>query len=342
MNTRKAWRRRFSRGAMLVGGALAASACAEDAPLDTLNPAGPIARQIDGLWDVVFWLAVAVFVVVEGLIVVAIIRFRQRKGDDSKPEQTHGNTRLEIAWTIAPAILLAALAFPTVSTIFALAREPADAVPVTVTAHQWWWHFEYPEQDVVTANELHIPTGQPVRLTLRSDDIIHSFWVPRLAGKQDMVPGRTNHLNIEADEPGTYQGTCMEYCGLSHANMRFKVIAHDPADYERWLSEQLAPPAEPTSELEREGKRIFEAQACVGCHTIEGVSEATTGPNLTHFGSRTTFAGAIFRNDEESLREWLADAPGMKPGAKMPAGVAELGLTEDDITALVAYLQSLE
>lgn len=321
---------------------LSLSACAKNAPLDSLDPAGPVAREIDGLWTLVFGAAVAVFVLVEGLLVFSLFRFRQRKGDTSNPKQTHGNTRLEVAWTIVPALLLAVLAVPTVSTIWALAREPADAMPVTVTAHQWWWQYDYPEQEVVTANELHIPAGRRVLLTLRSNDIIHSFWVPRLAGKQDLIPGRENHLQLEADEPGTYLGTCAEYCGLSHANMRFAVIAHDPADFERWVAGQRRAAADPTGALALEGKRVFEAQACVGCHTIRGTKgEGTTGPDLTHFASREKFAGYIFDRDEASLREWLIDAPGVKPGSKMPAGVAELGLSDDDITALIAYLQGL-
>lgn len=318
--------------------ALAAAACARNAPLDSLSPAGPVARQIDDLWRLVFWAAVAVFVVVEGLIVVALVKFRHRPGDTGEPKQTHGNTRLEIAWTIAPALLLAVLAVPTMSTIWAMAREPEDPLRVTVTAHQWWWEYEYADEGLVTANELHIPAGRPVRLALESGDIIHSFWVPRLAGKQDLVPGRTNDLTIEADEPGRYAGTCAEYCGLSHANMRFMVVAHAPEDFERWMSDQLRPAVEPTDELALEGKRLFESQACVGCHTIRGTpAEAKEGPDLTHFASRDAFAGHIFDRSDENLREWLRDPPGVKPGSLMPA----LGLSDEQITALIAYLQGL-
>lgn len=334
--------RKLSLGALAAAFALLAGACARNAPLDSLQPEGPIARQIDGLWDVVFAAAVAVFVVVEGLIVLAVIRFRQRKGDTENPKQTHGNTPLEIAWTIAPALMLAVLAIPTVLTIFALAREPADSLHVTVTGQQWWWGYEYPEEKVITANELHIPTGRPVRISLESKDIIHSFWVPRLGGKQDVVPGRTNHVSIQADRPGSYAGTCTEYCGLSHANMRLKVIAHTPADFARWITEQRRPAAEPTSALARKGKQIFLARQCVTCHAIRGTAaKATTAPDLTHFADRSAFAGAIFTRNEENLRAWLRDAPARKPGSKMPAGIAEMGLTESDITALIAFLQGL-
>lgn len=327
-----------------VAFALLAGACAQNAPLDTLQPAGPIARQIDSLWDIVFAAAVIVFVIVEGLIVFAIFRFRHRKGDTTEPKQTHGNTRLEIGWTIAPAVLLLVLAFPTVATIFALARERPNSLHVDVSGHQWWWRYDYPEEKVVTANELHIPTGRPIRLALHSGDIIHSFWVPKLGGKQDVVPGRVNHVTIQADRPGEYQGTCAEYCGLSHANMRLKVFAHTPEDFERWVEAQLEDAARPRRGLAREGERIFQAKQCVTCHTIRfdgSKATGTTGPELTHFAARSTFAGAIFERTDEHLAAWLRDAPAQKPGSKMPAGISEMGLTERDIEALVAYLQSL-
>jgi cytochrome c oxidase subunit 2 len=321
-----------------------AGACAPNAPLDSLRPAGPIAREIDGLWKIVFYAAVAVFVLVEGLIVLALFRFRQRKGDTEAPVQTHGNTPLEIGWTIAPALILAVLAVPTVLTIFALAREKPNSLHVEVTGQQWWWRYEYKEEKVVTANELHIPTGRPIRLALHSNDIIHSFWVPRLGGKQDVVPARINHVTIQADRPGEYAGTCVEYCGLSHANMRLKVFAHTPEDFETWLDDQRQEARRPRSGLALEGERIFQRQQCVTCHTVRfdgSKAKGTTAPDLTHFASRTSFAGAIFERTNENLAEWLRDAPARKPGSKMPAGVATMGLSEDDITALVAYLQSL-
>jgi cytochrome c oxidase subunit 2 len=321
---------------------LAIGGCAHNAPLDTLRPAGPIAHEIKNLWDLVFYAAVVVFVIVEGLVIVLIVRFRQRKDDTSMPKQVHGNTRLEVGWTILPALLLAILAVPTVLTIFALAREPADAVRVNVRAQQWWWRYEYPGTGVVTANELHIPAGRKVLLSLTSRDIIHSWWSPRLAGKQDVVPGWTNHLTIEASQPGTYLGQCVEYCGLSHANMRLRVIAQTPADFEAWLANQAKPLAAQTTADAMAGKKVFLAQACTGCHTIRGTSaQGDVGPDLTHFATRDAFAGDIFPRNDHNLRLWLTDAPGEKPGSKMPAGVAQLGLTQKDITLLIAFLQSL-
>jgi cytochrome c oxidase subunit II len=337
MRPRTSWIR-----ALLVGVALLGAACARNAPLDTLRPAGPIAREIDGLWWVVFYMAAVVFVLVEGAFVFAMFRFRHRKGDTTEPKQTHGNTRLEIGWTIVPALVLATLALPTITTIFAIAREKPNSLHVTVTAQQWWWRYDYPDQKVTTANELHIPAGRPIRLTLKSADIIHSYWVPRLAGKQDVVPGRTNHLTIQADHPGTYAGTCVEYCGLSHANMRLKVIAQTPADFARWARNQRRDLMTPRSALAKKGETTFLAQQCVGCHTIRGTkAEGTVGPDLTHFATRTSFAGAIFERNRHNLRLWLSDAPAQKPGSKMPAGISQMGLSNDDITALIAFLQGL-
>jgi cytochrome c oxidase subunit 2 len=327
----------------LVAFALVTSACAKEAPLDWLRPKGPIARDIGSLWTIVFYAAVAVFFLVEGAIIYALFRFRERKGDTEAPRQTHGNTRLEVAWTIIPALLLAALAVPTLSGIFALAKEYPGALQVKVTAQQWWWAYEYSEEKVVTANELHIPTGRPVSLSLNSADIIHSFWVPALAGKQDVTPGRTNLLTIQADEPGEYHGTCVEFCGLSHANMRLRVYAHEPADFEAWVESQLTEASTPAGGLAAEGKRVFEEGQCVSCHTIRGTKgTGKTGPDLTHFASRWGFAGDLFVRNEKNLRAWLRDAPARKPGSKMPAGIADMGLTEDDITALIAYLDTLK
>jgi cytochrome c oxidase subunit II len=287
-------------------------------------------------------------VLVEGAIVFAALRFRRRKGDDSAPKQTHGNTRLELTWTIIPALLLASLAIPTVAGIFSLARVPKGALDIQVQAQQWWWKYNYPKQKGIdaaftNANELHIPVGRPIRLSLNSNDVIHSYWVPALAGKQDVVPSRTNHLNIEAPHPGTYLGTCVEFCGLSHANMRLRVIAQEPADFEKWAANQAQNLMMPTSALGRKGMKVFLAQQCVGCHTIRGTAAAgNVGPDLTHVATRETFAGGIFAFNTHNLRLWLTDAPAEKPGSKMPAGVATMGLSHSDINALIAFLEGLK
>jgi cytochrome c oxidase subunit II len=324
-----------------------ATSCAKHAPLDTLQPKSPIADEIYGLWNLVFIIAVVVFFLVEGALVYVLFRFRRRKGDTSSPVQTHGSTPLELTWTIIPVVLLAVVAFPTLGSIWSLAKEPKGALKVEVTGAQWWWKYHYPKQQGIskafdTANELHIPTGKKVRLTLKSADVIHSYWPPALAGKQDLVPGRTNHLTIDAARPGTYEGTCTEYCGLSHANMRLKVMADTPNDFAKWVTEQSRDLTAPSGGDAAEGMKVFLAQQCVGCHTVRGTkANGTTGPDLTHFASRTSFAGGTFERNVRNLRKWLTDAPKEKPGSKMPAGVATMGLSKHDISVLIAFLQGL-
>jgi cytochrome c oxidase subunit 2 len=323
--------------------ALVVPACAGDEPQNVLDPQGPVAEEADRLWDITFLIAVVIFVIVEGLLIFAIVRFRARPGREAA--QFHGNTKVEVALTAIPALILAGLAVPTVSTIFNLAEEPANALQIRVVARQFWWEYEYTDLDVKTANELHIPTGQPVFLTLEGADVNHSFWVPKLTGTQDVLPGRVNHMQFTASRPGTYLGQCKEFCGLSHANMRLRVIAHTPTEFQQWVSEQQEPASSPTEELAAEGERIFLEEdlpaggRCTDCHAIAGTdAQGTTGPDLTHFAARETFAGAIFRRTDENLANWLRNPEAVKIGALMP----DYGLSEDQIRALVAYLQSLE
>ena len=370
-------RMRRTRGArrwLIVVGTVAlllfVGGCAQDPlPQTTLDPAGPVARSQDRLWDLVFPIAVGVFVLVEVALVFFVIRYRSRGGEDI-PKQVAGNTKLEIIWTLIPAVILAGIAVPTVQTIFDLADRPSDdPLEVRVIAKQYWWEFEYLNdegQGVVTANDLHIPVDRPVYLRMQSlsavvgdpgfDEIdlrngdvnagvIHSFWVPRLAGKQDVIPHHTRYLTIQADAPGTYEGQCAEFCGLSHARMRFNVIAEQPDDFQAWLDDQAEPAVEPTSDLARQGAELFASQQCIACHAIDGYTgeegqEANqrVGPDLTHFASRTQMAGAMIDITEENIARWLEDPQEVKAGAQMP----DLGLDAEQIRALTAYLQSLE
>jgi len=315
------------------------AACAENAPQDTLEPKGPVARDIDNLIDPVFIVAGVVFVLVEGLVLLAMFKFRA-KPDSPEPEQIHGNTRLEVGWTLAPALILLAVAVPTIATIFDLAKRPENPIRVTVTGHQFWWEYRYDDLGIVTANELRMPAGRPVELTLLSNDVIHSYWIAPLAGKTDVVPGRQNRMSFSADEPGEYIGQCTEFCGDSHANMRAKAIAMTPADFDAWVASQRAPSVKASPGTRGEaGALLFAQKGCGGCHTVEGVSEGTIGPNLTHFASRTTFAGSIFDNNDANLRRWLRDPLGEKPGNKMIIPGAPL--TPDEITELIVYLNTL-
>jgi cytochrome c oxidase subunit 2 len=302
---------------------------------NSLRPEGPAAQTIDNLFVPVFLISVVVGIFVLLATLWVGIRYRARPGRDDNPKQIHGSTPLEIGWTIIPALILLVVAVFTIRTIFDLAREPTgDVLQVETVGKQWWWQFNYPDQEVVTANELRIPTDRQVRVRLSACDdslpgecnVIHSFWVPALAGKMDVIPGRDNATTIEADRPGTYLGQCAEYCGLSHANMRFRVIAMEPADFEQWVEEQQAGPEMPLFETvtgpdgEEEERPAGPAQElvaskyeCTNCHSLEDASANSYGPNLTHFASRSTFASGYYEITRERLIEWLLDAPSLIP-----------------------------
>jgi cytochrome c oxidase subunit 2 len=373
------------RLAGLAAVTLLLSACSGDGPQTTLDPQGPLAREIDDLWQLVFIIATVVFILVEAVLVISIIRFRERKDDDRQPKQSHGNTRLEIMWTIVPAVLLAVLAVPTVQGIFTV-RTPAtgpDVLDVKVIGHQWWWEFEYPGildaegNTLTTANELHIPAGRPVNLTMTAVDVIHSFWVPPLQGKRDVVPGRLSTLTIEADPEvadtdygfgdGVLPGQCAEFCGLAHADMRLRVFVHDDDGFLAWTDEQLQPAVVPESGVAADGFATFNS-VCTACHqatvqqpdgTVETIGETNTltvdditfsaalAPDLTHFGSRTTFGGASFENTPEHLASWIDNPSAMKPMEPdrndIPAGrilgMPDFGLSTEEIDSLVTMLE---
>ena len=336
------------------------ASCASNAPQDSLKPDGPIAHKIDNLFLPVFGVAAVVFVLVQGLIIATIVRHRHRPGRPD-PIQVHGNTKLEFGWTVIPALLLVGVAFPTVFTIFDLAREPkGNVLPVEVYGHMWWWEYRYPTLGISTANELHIPTGGPIRLSLHTIEpglpaakgedfatgVIHSFWVPKLAGKQDVVPGRVNKLTIQADKADTYYGQCAEYCNLSHANMRLRVVSQTPADFGKWVEQQKKPVVKPTSGDAAAGYALFTGKGtCVGCHTMQGVEGAVArvGPNLTHLQGRTTFAGATFELNSDNLKRWLRNPSAMKPmRPEQGTGMPKLPLSETEINQLVAFLETLD
>jgi cytochrome c oxidase subunit 2 len=325
--------------AMAGAGLLLVSCGRQELPQNALDPEGPVARKLDNLIDPVFMVAGLVFLLVQGLVIYSALRFR-RRSEDEAPRQVHGNAKLELGWTVAPAIILLVISVATVGTIADINRkaEGADVVSVNVIGHQWWWEFEYPDRGVVTANELHIPTGRQVALRLTSDDVIHSFWPPKLAGKLDVIPGRTNFMTVQADDPGTYYGQCAEFCGVSHANMGLRVVAHTSEDFDEWVRTNATPPERPTQGEAGEGAALFRQKGCASCHTVNGYSAGELGPDLTHLQQRKVFAGATFELNEQNLRVWLRDPPGEKPGSLMP----NLELSEDEITKLIAYLETLK
>jgi cytochrome c oxidase subunit 2 len=342
----------------LLALALLFAACAPNASQDSLNPAGPYAEAPKNLFEKVFWFgAVPVFVLVEGGIVWILIKYRHRKGQDRMPPQIHGNTRLEIGWTILPAVVLAVVMVPTVATIWDLAKAPpADALNVTVTGYQWWWEFEYTDPDmqtvaerpgpITTANELVIPTDRVVYLTVVSgvggiEDaaVIHSFWIPELAGAQDAIPNQENHILMQADASGTYEGQCKEFCGLSHGIMKAQVRAVTPAEFDAWAAGQKEDAIAPTSGAAASGFDTFNGQ-CAACHGIQGTpAQGIAAPDLTHLMSRGCMVGCMLDpNDPEDLAMWLRDPPAFKPGSFMP----DYDLSEAQIDELVVYLQTLE
>lgn len=332
-------------GVLLAAVTFLLSSCAEGIPQDTLDPAGEGARDIANLIIPVFIVAGVIFLVVQGILVISVVRFRDKgEAGGEAPKQVHGNTPLEVAWTIIPFLILVVIAVPTVRLIWKQSSLAQDegVLEVKVTAYQWWWEYEYPKEGVRTANELHMPAGRDVKLTLTSADVVHSFWIPRLAGKQDVIPGQERVLVVRADKPETepLYGQCAEFCGASHANMRLRAVVQSEADFQAWLEAQRRPAgAPPAGSKAAEGRRIFESGACIACHTIAGTNaRGRNGPDLTHFASRSTFAGSMFELNDENLSAFLHDPPGVKPGAKMP----NLGLSEAEVENLLAYLKSLE
>jgi cytochrome c oxidase subunit 2 len=322
---------------------LSAAGCGGPFPQSTLAPKSDFGVAVDQLFTTIFWWAVVVFVIVEGLLLFTIVRYRRRAGAP-EPKGLHGHTALEIGWTLAPALILVFIAVPTMRTIFATAGRaplPPGALRVQVIGHQWWWEYRYPDLGIVTANELHVPVATPVQLDMTSADVIHSFWAPGLGGKRDVMQGRTSHIAFTADSTGEYLGQCAEFCGASHANMRLRVFVQSDTAFQAWVSRQRSAPA-PVAKgsLVERGRDLFGRSACIACHTIEGIPQArgTVGPNLTHVGSRTTLAGALFPNTADYLRRWIANAPSLKPGSLMPP----MPLEGADLAALVAYLQSLQ
>lgn len=366
-----ATRRRWAQLGILALFLLLAAGCST-ARQSTFDPAGPVAEKQLELFNVLLWVMVAVFVLVEGALLYAIIRFRRRPGQ-GLPEQTHGNLPLEITWTIIPTVLIMALGIWTVFTIFDLEEPPVSAgsvLDVTVTGHQWWFEFEYPDagggKRITTANEMRVPVDVPVRLTLLSDDVIHSFWIPKLAGKLDMVPTRSNQMWFQADAndidefPATFFGQCAEFCGIAHALMRFRVVVLEQDDYDAWVRNYGEPPA--TSEKAQLGKTVF--GQCVMCHTVNGGDDRelqdgrmdaflkgfaqVPAPNLTDLRTRSSLAAGLMDLNEENLRLWLKNPDDVKPGNNMAERAshlysegADITLSGEQVDAIIAYLLNL-
>jgi len=319
--------------------------CGSGSSPSMLDPKGSEAHDIAGLWWLMFAIACGVYLVVAGFIVRAIVRRPSAETTGDLDESTIATARrfdehmIVFGGVVVPVLILIFLGFVTVHTTNALRRPEPNALRVEVEGHRWWWSVTYPDTDFTTANELRLPAGRPVEIRLTTGDVIHSFWVPQLAGKVDTIPGQTNVLRFTARTPGVYKGVCAEFCGSQHAHMGFIVRVESAGDFDRWLTQHSRPPLEPASEAAAEGQTAFNAQACAGCHTVDGTpAQGTVGPNLTDVGERLTIGAGALTNTPSNLARWIQDAPGVKPGVLMPS----LTLSSRDVNAIVTYLESLK
>lgn len=410
--------RRLAQAALTVA-LLGLAGCVQN-PNSVFHGRTDFNRDVTSLFNLMIVLGVAVFVFTEILLIVAIWKFRAKPGAP-RPEQTHGNTKLEILWTVIPAVVLAVIAVPTVTTIFKTqARADNEAVQIQVIGHQWWWEFRYPQYGVTTANEVYMPLGKTIDFKLNTADVIHSFWIPGLGGKRDAVytlnsgwlKYRQHNIwfTVDSTTEEVFNGFCAEYCGTSHANMKFRAIVVSPESFDSWIAHQLKPavysapapapppasgrraaalpaPAAPVAEgfigIDRakmpahtvpqtpipasigydttlvgdpaRGATLTATGACIACHTIKGVPimVSKVGPDLTHVGSRLTIGGGLFPNDTKHLASWIKNSGAMKPGSKMNTmgkgqydhitkSTLSMGLTDQQIADIVAYLQALK
>jgi cytochrome c oxidase subunit II len=307
-------------------------------PTSIFTPASTPARSIFGLSLFVLAITGVIFGVVGSLLAYAVVKFRKREDDDSRePAQVYGSNQVEVAWTVIPILIVVVLFMATARVIANVQKAvPDNAVHVTVIGHQFWWEYRYPDLKVITANELHVPVGVPTEIKLLSADTDHSFWVPRLAGKTDLIPNHPNVTWIDPQETGLFLGQCAQYCGTQHAKMLLRVYAQPRAEFDQWIQQQRQ--SAPSSGVASEGQRIFEATACVNCHAVAGTpAQGRFGPDLTHLMSRDTIAAGIAGNNHKNLRLWIQDPSRLKPGALMPA----MGLKEHDLNAVTAYLETL-
>jgi cytochrome c oxidase subunit 2 len=309
------------------------------------SPASTPADSIYHLSLLVLAICGAIFLTVFSLLVYSVVKFRRRAGDDGRePAQIYGSNQVELAWTVIPVLIVVVLFLATARVIHAVedARFPPGTTEVTAIGHQFWWEFQYPRQGFIAANELHVPVSDanhptPTHITLLSADTDHSFWVPKLAGKTDLIPNRSNSMWIDPHEVGVYVGQCAQYCGTQHAKMLLRVVVESRADFERWIANQSQPAQQ--SDSVAHGRQVFESTACVNCHTVSGTNaHGKFGPDLTHVMSRETIAAGAAQNTPENLRLWIKNPDTFKPGALMPA----MQLDEHDLDAVTNYLVTLK
>jgi cytochrome c oxidase subunit 2 len=327
---------------------LLASVATAQSPTNIFAPAATPAHSIFDLSMLVLSVTLAIFLTVAGLLLYALIRFRQRRGDSNRePAQVYGSNQIELSWTVIPVLIVVMLFLTTARVIIGTQAipKPKDALNVTVIGHQFWWEYRYPGLGIVTANELHIPVSNPANstptyLNMSSADVAHSFWVPRLAGKTDVIPNRVNTMWMDPEQPGLYLGQCAQYCGMQHAKMLIRVYAQSPAEFAAWVSQQKQPGLQDFADnsAASEGQAVFMHNACINCHAISGtVATGRFGPDLTHLASRDTIGSGAIQNTPENLRKWIDDPNSLKPGCLMPA----MHLNDRDLDAITAYLTQL-
>jgi cytochrome c oxidase subunit II len=311
-------------------------------------PAATPAQSAFGLSMLVLSVTLAIFLVVGGLLLYVLIRYRHRPEDsDREPPQIYGSTQIELSWTVIPILIVFTLFLTTTRVVLETEAipKPSHAMDVTVIGHQFWWEYRYPKYGVVTANELHVPVSDPADptptyLTMSSADVTHSFWVPRLAGKMDVIPNRVNVMWIDPQQPGVYLGQCAQYCGTEHALMLLRVYAQSRQDFDAWIIQQKKQAQQDFNRnaAAAAGQKVFMQNACINCHAIAGTpATGHFGPDLTHLASRDTIASGPFKNTPENLRQWINDPNSMKPGSLMPA----MHLNDHDLDAITAYLTQL-
>ena len=315
--------------------------CHSGNTMDTLVPHSDLTDSVMHVYTRIFWWTLLLFVGVQGGLIYIVMRFRAKGDNDPLPEQVHGDPTVEIAWTILPVFILLHIAIPTVQIIFE-SQAPAgeDAIRVNAVGKQWWFVFDYPGLGVTTANEMHIPLGKEIDVRVQSDNVIHSLWMPQLAGKRDMVPGRVNHMKFTPSKAGEFLGQCAEYCGDSHALMKFRVFVDTLEDFEKWVENNKADA--PKTDVSVAGEAAFAQAGCVACHAIRGTAaQQKLGPDLTHVGSRTMIAAGMLDNNTENLKKWIRNSASVKPGSLMLQFPPDK-LSDADLDTLVTYLQSLK
>jgi cytochrome c oxidase subunit 2 len=306
---------------------------------NALDPQSPLARAIYDLGITSGIIFLLIFVIVTGAITFSIFRFRTRPGEPD-PRQIQGNRKVVIAWTIIPFLIVIFLFLITLSAMNRADPPPAPSPDLVITGHQFWWQVDYPGSGVITANEIHIPTGKALSVRLESADVLHEFWVPKLTRKMSNVPGQPNHIWLQADKPGSYIGQCSEFCGTQHAWMRILVVADEPAQFEEWQRAQLQPAQAATTDVTAKGLAVFQTSTCINCHAIRGVAGADlrVAPDLTHVGSRRQLAAGVIENTPANMRLWLKSPQHIKPGALMP----DFNFTDEQLDQLSAYLSTLQ